>query len=307
MRNSLSEVHPFSKFIFALFIILVTFLLVFIVGFLVAIPIFHINISELSTTFTDYNDPDNIRFLKYLQTLQAIGLFIIPAFIIGYVFHSKSTEYLKFDKKITVRPIILTAFILFASIPIINSFAVLNESMRFPEWLSGIESWMKEKEASAQLLTESFLRMDTIQSLVFNIFMIGILPAIGEELIFRGVLQRLFAEWTKNIHWGIIIAAFLFSAMHFQFYGFLPRLMLGILLGYLFYWSGSIWVPIVGHFVNNTAAVVLYYFYADQMTENIENFGASQGSFGVLVLSIVIVGSLLYLFYKENKRVSISD
>lgn len=305
MRNSLSDVHPFSKLIFALFIILVSFLLIFIVGFLFAIPIFHINISELSSTFTDYNDPDNLKFLKYLQTLQAIGLFIIPAFIIGYVFHSKSTVYLKFDKKIAVKPLILAALILFASIPIINSFAVLNESMKFPEWLSGVENWMKEKESSARLLTESFLRMDSVWSLAFNIFMIGILPGIGEELIFRGVLQRLFAEWTKNIHWGIIIAAFLFSSMHFQFYGFLPRFMLGVLLGYLFYWSGSIWVPIVGHFVNNTTAVVLYYFYAGQMSENVESFGVSQGSYGFLVLSIVIVSSLLYLFYKENKNVGI--
>ncbi len=303
MRNSLSDSHPFSKFIFSLFIILATFLITFVIGFLIAIPIFHININDLNSVLTDYNDPDNIKFLKYLQTIQAVGLFIIPAFIIGYFFHSRSTRYLKF-KYITIRPVVLTIIILFASVPIINSLTVLNESMQFPDWLSGIENWMKEKEMSAQKLTVAFLKMDTISSLFLNIIMISILPSIGEELIFRGIFQRLFAEWTKNIHWGIVIAAFLFSAMHMQFYGFLPRMLLGILLGYLFYWSGSIWVPILGHFVNNTTAVIIYYFYADEMTKEIENFGANQGSFIFLVLGIAIVTPLLYLFYKENKSLS---
>ncbi len=304
MRNSLSDSHPFSKFIFSLFIILAAFLITFVIGFLIAIPIFHININDLNNVLTDYNDPDNIKFLKYLQTIQAIGLFIIPAFVIGYFFHSKSAIYLKF-KQVTIRPIILTVIILFASVPIINSLTVLNEGMQFPDWMSGVESWMKEKEMSAQKLTVAFLKMDTVSSLFFNIIMIGILPSIGEELIFRGVFQRLFAEWTKNIHWGIIIAAFLFSAMHMQFYGFLPRMLLGILLGYLFYWSGSIWVPILGHFANNTAAVIVYYFYADEMTKDIENFGANQGSLIFLVLGIAIVAPLLYLFYKENKKIII--
>ena len=302
MRNSLSDANPFSKFIFALFIILLTFLITFIVGFLIAIPIFHINIAEMTSVLSDYNDPDTIRFLKYLQTLQAIGLFILPAFIIAYLFHSKPTDYLHFNEKITARSIVFTVFILLASIPIINSLAVLNQGMQFPDCLSGLENWMQEKEASAQSLTESFLRMDSVSSLILNIIMIGALPAIGEELIFRGVFQRIFAEWTKNIHWGIIIAAFLFSAMHMQFYGFLPRFVLGIVLGYLFYWSGSIWIPIVGHFANNTAAVLAYYFYSDKITEEIESFGANSNSYGYLIVSIIIVGSLLYLFYKENKQ-----
>lgn len=301
MRNSLSDAHPFSKLIFSLFIILATFLVTLLIGFLLAVPIFQINIVDLPNVLSNYNEPNNIRFLKYLQTLQAIGLFIIPAFFIGYIFHSKSVKYLKFEQ-ITFRPIVFTIIIFFASVPIINSLAILNEGMHLPDWLSGIENWMKNKEMDAQKLTDAFLKMDTLGSLYFNILMIGILPSIGEELIFRGVFQRLFAEWTKNIHWGVIISAFLFSAMHMQFYGFLPRFLLGVLLGYLFYWSGSIWIPILGHFVNNTTAVILYYFYSDKMTNNIENFGASQGSYVYLVFGIVVVVPLLYLFYTENSR-----
>ena len=88
----------------------------------------------------------------------------------------------------------------------------------------------------------------------------AILPAIGEELLFRGVFQRLLTEWTRNIHWGIILAALLFSFFHFEFYGFLPRFLLGVFFGYLFVWTSSIWVPILAHFTNNFI-IVVYSFY----------------------------------------------
>ena len=303
MRNLLAKSHPASKLIFALFIMLLAFLVTFLIAFLVAIPVFHIDILNLSDSLMDYNDPNNLNFLKYLQTIQAIGLFILPAFLIAYIYSEKSTSYLKFNSNLSSVSIVLCIFILLSSIPIINYLAVFNEGMKFPEWLSGIENWMRESEDNAMKVTEAFLQMNSFGALFFNLIMIAVLPAIGEELIFRGVFQRIFAEWTKNIHLGIIIAAFLFSAMHLQFYGFLPRFLLGILFGYLFYWSGNIWIPILAHFINNATAVLVYYFYADEMLENVESFGASQGSYGFLFLSIIIVSLALYMFYKENRLV----
>ncbi|MDY6799898.1 MAG: type II CAAX endopeptidase family protein [Bacteroidota bacterium] len=301
MKNSLSTIHPFSKFIFSLFIILASFLIVFIIGIAIAIPLFNLSFAEFSSTITNYSDPNNLKFLKYLQTIQAIGLFIIPAFIIGYFFHQNSLRYLKFNS-IHFYAVILVFFIMISALPIINFFAMLNSKMQLPAFLSELENWMRQKESSAQALTEAFLKMDSLGSLWFNIFMIGILPALGEELIFRGVLQRLFAEWTKNIHWGIFIAAFLFSFMHIQFYGFIPRLILGVLFGYLFYVSGSIWIPILAHFINNTMAVVFYYFYADQVSEEIDNLGASEGSYGYLFVSIILLSLFFYSFYLQHQK-----
>lgn len=303
MRNLLANSHPASKLIFALFIMLLAFLVTFLIAFLVAVPIFHIDILNLSDALMDYTDPNNLNFLKYLQTVQAIGLFILPAFLIGYLYSLKSTIYLKFNSNLSSVSILLSIFILLSSIPIINYLAVFNEGMKFPEWLSGIENWMRESEDNAMKVTKAFLQMNSVGALTFNLIMIAVLPAIGEELIFRGVFQRIFAEWTKNIHFGIIIAAFIFSAMHLQFYGFLPRFLLGILFGYLFYWSGNIWIPILAHFINNATAVIVYYFYADEKLENVESFGASQGSYGFLFLSIFIVSLALYMFYKENRLV----
>lgn len=301
MKNSLSQIHPFSKFIFSLFIILASFLLVFVLGLAIGIPLFNISFSDLSSVLANYSSPENLKFLKYLQTIQAIGLFILPAFIIGYFFHANTLKYLKF-KSISTTSIILILFIMISAIPAINFFAMINSNMEFPAYLKDIENWMREKETSAQALTEAFLKMDSVGSLLFNIFMIGILPAVGEELIFRGILQRLFAEWTKNIHWGIFIAAFLFSFMHIQFLGFVPRMIIGILLGYLFYWSGSIWAPIVGHFINNTMAVIFYYFYAGKVSEEIDTFGASEGSYIYLIISIILLSLFLFQFYKRKQK-----
>jgi len=301
MRNSLSDAHPFSKIIFSIFIILISFLVTILIGILIAVPIFHISLSDFANLANNYSDPDTLRFLKYLQTIQAIGLFIIPAFIIGYVFNKKSRIYLGF---ITTKRFlfILTIFIFLAAIPLINSFAMINEHMQLPNWLSGIEDWMREQENNAAELTQAFLQMDNLGALLFNIFMIGVLPSIGEELIFRGVLQRLFTEWTKNIHWGIAIAAILFSAMHMQFFGFLPRMILGVLLGYLFYWSESIWIPIIGHFVNNTVAIITYYLYGDNMTGEIESIGTNGSIILSLIIGILLLSPLLFLFYKNSNK-----
>lgn len=306
MKNSFSNANPFTKLIFSLFIILVSFLLTFILGLIVAIPIFHIGFSDLSSMMSDYNNPDNIRFLKYLQTLQSIELFILPAFIVGYLYHKSSFQYLGFNKINSVNTVVLTLFIFLISIPIISYLGVLNSYMQLPESLSGLELWMKEKEESAKLITEAFLKMETVGSLFFNLFMIALLPAIGEELIFRGIFQKIIAEWTKNIHIGILLAAFLFSAMHFQFYGFLPRFILGALLGYLFYWSKSIWIPILGHFINNAVAIISYYFYGDKVTESVESFGNEALPF--LTITLLVVISLLVSFYRiTNTKLEVKN
>jgi len=305
MKYSLENIHPFSKLLFSLFIILASFLVVFIIGIAIGLPVFNISLADLPAVLSNYSDPHNLKFLKYLQTIQAIGLFILPAFIIGYIFHQHSIRYLRFNP-INFYSVILILFIMISALPAINFFAMLNAKMQLPAFLSDLENWMRQKEINAQAITEDFLKMDNAGSLWFNILMIGVLPAIGEELIFRGIFQRLFAEWTKNIHWGILIAAFLFSFMHVQFYGFIPRMILGILLGYLFYFSRTIWAPILGHFINNTMAVLFYYFYADQINKEIDSIGASEGSYGYLLVSIILISSFLFVFYKYQQK-SISD
>ena len=142
-----------------------------------------------------------------------------------------------------------------------------------------------------------------------NLLMVAVLAAVGEELIFRGILVKLFREWTGNIHLAVIIPALLFSTLHLQFYGFFGRLALGIILGYLFVWSGSLWVPIAVHFLNNAMAVIVSSLdHRGLISTDLESFGSSQniyviaGSFLLLIFSM----SVIYLhesgFFKNRAK-----
>ena len=145
---------------------------------------------------------------------------------------------------------------------------------------------------------ESFLDTLTTKGFITNIIMICILPAIGEEFLFRGIFQRLFIEWTKNVHIGILLGAFLFSFIHLQFFGFLPRLLLGIYFGYLFVWSRTIWLPVIAHFFNNAFAVVYYYISGSNIGKSeIENLGTSEGDFIFLALSVFLSITLISIIY----------
>jgi membrane protease YdiL (CAAX protease family) len=136
--------------------------------------------------------------------------------------------------------------------------------------------------------------------------MIGIIPAIGEELLFRGVIQRIFTEWTKNIHWGIWISAILFSALHLQFYGFVPRAILGAIFGYLLVWSGNLWLPVLAHFINNTVAVIAYYFYGEGiLSVDPDKIGTNSEYHIAIIISFLLMVWLFWVFYNfEMKKKS---
>jgi len=165
-----------------------------------------------------------------------------------------------------------------------------------------MENWMRTMEDAAELMVGKFMKVEGISGLLFNVFMIAMLPALGEELMFRGVIQRIFSNWTKNYHWGIWIAAFLFSAMHIQFYGFLPRMALGAMFGYLLVWTGTMWVPILAHFVNNTMGVLGYYLInKGAITKDVEEWGTGKEQLPLVIFSMVSVGYLLFLIYRSEK------
>lgn len=189
------------------------------------------------------------------------------------------------------------------ALPLINFMVMLNEQLVLPEFMSGIEVWMKETEQTAARFTEAFLVMTTTQDLLVNLIIIAIIPAIGEELLFRGLIQRLLIKWTQNAHWGILIASVLFSALHMQFFGFLPRMMLGVLFGYLFLWSGSLWLPILCHFINNGSAVVISYMEQQSLLNlDVDTIGTENQDSIITFACTIGISILLYLFYKKGKE-----
>jgi uncharacterized protein len=296
------QASPITKLFLSGIISFSCFILTFILAVILAIPIFGIGPVDLLNALSDINNPDNLHLLKYLQIAQSAGLFLIPPFILGYLFSGSSFNYLKVHKSPTFSLSLIGILIILTSLPIINFLTEINLSLSLPEWLSSLEDWMQRSEEAAKKLTEAFLAVYTTKGLLLNLLMIAVIPALGEEFLFRGVIQRIFIEWTKNIHWGILISALLFSAMHFQFYGFLPRTMLGMLFGYLFVYSGSIWYPVIAHFFNNAMAVLVYFFAGKETVEKtIDQFG-TQGVSVYFVLLAIILLYLLMRFFRSNFR-----
>jgi len=228
----------------------------------------------------------------------------LPAFFLAWLFEGRPVHALKLDRLPGSFSITLVILVIITCVPLINFLGELNSNMKLPGMLNDLENWMREKEDQAAGLTKLFLEMNSWSALLFNLFMIALLPAIGEELIFRGLIQRIFADWFKNKHAGIWISAFLFSAMHLQFYGFIPRFMLGMMLGYLFEWSGSLFLPMLAHFMNNAMAVLFTYLMNHRMTQlNADTIGTQSGETPVLIISSLLTIVLLALIYKiEAKR-----
>ncbi len=212
--------------------------------------------------------------LKLLQFLQTLGVFLLPCFIVAYLWSDKPLQYLHFTTTPKWQIVLLTIAMMIIALPAINLLGYWNQQLTLPEFLRPLEELMKQQEETAARLTERFICADNFGILIINILLMAFLPAFSEELFFRGILMKFFMRIqdarsnnkdsniiSRRIHLAIWITAIIFSFIHFQFYGFVPRMLMGAFFGYLLVWSGSIWLPMIAHFTNNAMAVILYNIY----------------------------------------------
>lgn len=204
----------------------------------------------------DLTDPKTLFMIRGMLVVQFLCLFVIPVFLFAYFSDPKPLQYLGLSQPTTLFYVGLGVLIMFASIPLAGLLGVLNQSIPFP---SGMQKWMDEMGKDTDQQISYMLGQKGVWELIKNIFFIAVFAGVGEELFFRGVLQRLLIRWFKSPWAGILATAALFSAIHFQFDGFLPRFMLGILLGGIYWYSGSLWPAIIAHFVYDAFIVVAAY------------------------------------------------
>ena len=240
--------------------------------------------------------------LKWLQLFQTFGTFLLPPILCAWWWSSdrKPFAWLKLDRGMSWQIALLAIAIMICAIPGINLLADLNSRVKLPESLDFIEKILREQEDAATLLTERFLQAENVGVLITNILLLALLPALSEELTFRGTLQQIF---TRNTHVAIWIAAIVFSAVHMQFYGFVPRMLMGAMFGYMFVWTGSLWVPILMHFTNNGLAVISYYLF-DEIADN-KTWADTVGTGNMWwlgITSIIVTIALLGLIYSLTKK-----
>lgn len=247
---------------------------------------------------------DGLVGMKWLQLLQSVATFLLPALVGAYLWSNTPMQWLHLNSKPSWQEALAAVVVMLLAIPGINLMSAWNQQMVLPEWMSGIEQWMRMQEDAAAQLTEQFLRVDTVGGLLVNIGLMALLPAVGEELTFRGVVQGMF---TRNKHVAIWATAAIFSFVHMQFYGFLPRMLLGAMFGYMLWWTGSLWVPMLMHFVNNCAAVVVAYLAYNHLEEGraemLDTIGTEDTILlGVFSICIVLIMMVMYgYFYSHGK------
>ena len=252
----------------------------------------------------------NINTLKWIQLLQTISLFLLPSLILAYLCAKAPWNWLLLDKKVDWTILLWAIGIMLVALPAINLTSHWNQQMVLPSWLSGLEEWMKNKEAEAEWLTKQFMSVTTVSGLLVNLLLMAVLPALSEEITFRGVLQRLLnpKHSTLNSHLSIWLTAIIFSAIHMQFYGFVPRMLMGALFGYMMVWTGSLWVPMLMHFVNNGMAVLLYFMAsrAGWDMDKVDAIGAGNTLWlGIVSIVLTVVG--IYMFRRSTTMRSASS
>ena len=212
-------------------------------------------ITMLISLFTGISGMD-MSMTRVVQTISSLGLFLLPAIGMALFCDASPRHYLSLRKVNDERVWLLVLASMFLIAAPINFIAMLNQQMELPTFMAPVEQWMRSQEDLAQQLTQNMIGDGTPQLLAINLIVMALCPAITEEFFFRGALQRLIGKWNPNPHFVIWSAAILFSAFHLQFYGFIPRMLLGAYLGYLLLWTRSIWIPIFAHFINNATAVI---------------------------------------------------
>lgn len=261
MENPLRQYPPLMKLLTVAFVALASFGVFLIIGLLTGSVFFGVGMDEYNQAMQQAGTYPG--YMKYMQAMYSIGIFVVPAFILGRLFFAGPGDKLGLH---TSRlpygtTVILAIILVVAAMPFINILASWNASLNLPDSMQSIEQWMREMENQAMGLTENLLSGTTLTALLVNLLVVALIPAVGEEFLFRGIVQPVFFQMTRSPHAAVWLAALLFSFLHFQFFGFLPRLILGVMFGYLLVWSKTIWVPVIAHFANNGLAVIFYYLY----------------------------------------------
>jgi membrane protease YdiL (CAAX protease family) len=253
---SLYNKSPLIRLIISLLIIIMIGMLLLILMFVAGAFIFGLDPTTLSDNLLADTGETNIDFLRYLMIVQDICLFIVPASIILFLLKPVDRRR-TFDFEIPqINEIALVILLAFCLFPVTSFTGELNSGMHLPGFLSEVEKWMAEKEDYADRLIGLLITSDTFWITLLNLLFIAVLPAIGEEMIFRGVFQKIFYDVFKSGHTAIWITAIIFSTVHFQFFGLIPRFILGLVFGYLYFWSRTLWLPVIAHFVNNAVPVI---------------------------------------------------
>jgi uncharacterized protein len=293
VRNLVSDKPPLISLLLIVAIILLGLFIGPFIGLVIAAPFYEGNLLEdLQNQKLDASMTIPLLITQGVGTL--IALIIFPTLQLVAIERKRIAPFFPVQPKTGFILLLLTMLGITFMVSI-SPIVEWNVNWKFPEFLKSFETMAREKEDAAAKLTQIMTNFNSTGELMFGLIVIALLPAIGEELVFRGFAQNEFFRASKNIHFSIWTSAIIFSAIHFQFYGFVPRLLLGALFGYLYYWSGNLLIPMFAHFFNNAFGVTMIYLFHQKMIDlNPEDNTAFPLQY-VLINLLLTVGLLYYV------------
>ncbi|MGN8058950.1 lysostaphin resistance A-like protein [Pedobacter sp. 22163] len=291
------EINPFLQLLLLLFYAVTGGLVFGILAVVIVLLMYGLGIvSNLDMLLA--GDTKYIAGFKVIQILSSIGTFILPPIALALTERKKVTEFYLF-KQPKFLLVVLVLAIMILSMPFMEWTVIWNQKMVLPDFLHKIEQWMKEKEAIAMKMTIQLITVRSNFDFIVNLVMIAVIPAVGEELMFRGGVQRSLNRAFENPHLAIWLSAIIFSAIHMQFYGFVPRMLLGAGFGYLYYYSKSIWYAMLAHFINNAYAVcAAFYMQKHHMPLDKADEPIGFPWYGYLISAIITIA--LFKIFKDN-------
>lgn len=273
-----------------------------LLGLISILPFYNFDIVATSEVLSNLNQHPEARVpMLIFQGVAATVAFILIPWLMLQHFARFDWRSLR-ERKATVIGIALAVILTIAFMPLNAFFIEWNAHVDMPGFMSGFEQWAQAKEAQMGELSQMMTKVDSFWEYLLAIFVVALLPAIGEEFLFRGIIQRQLGYYLRNPHVAIWLSAIFFSAFHLQFYGFVPRMLLGVLFGYLFYWSGNLRLAMLAHFINNGFTLTLVYIYQLQETDYDPNevTGVPWPLAVIATLVCLLLGRQFYLHYKKQ-------
>lgn len=270
---------------------LLTFMLLLIFGILFS--------SVLGVFVAMINGGEIFSFknLRIIQVLNQVVGFMMPAVVYALLVKEKPLNFLGFNKMPAWSLLGIVA--MFTIIPFLGTVTDWNDSIVFPESMRAIEEQMRATQQKSEEIIEMFISQGSLFS---SLLIIAALAAVSEELLFRSVIQRWLMKLFKNVHVAIIVTAIVFSAFHMDFFGFFPRLFLGVMLGYMFWMTGSIFPSMLMHFVNNATIVMLHYLNTRGFIDiDVDHF-CSTDNVLVIILSLIMTVAIFIICNRFSKR-----
>ena len=231
-----------------------------------------------------------------MLTVQDVLAFIVPAVAAMAIFYRRPLHVMGLDRAPSWTAIAVVVAFYILSLPAMNWIVSFNESLSLPVSMHSLEQVMRSLEDDAAQATRTLLDIHSIWELVPCVLVVGLMAGLSEEMLFRGAMLRTMQDSRLGTHAVVWIVAIVFSAIHMQFFGFIPRMLLGVWLGYLLVWTRSLWVPIIAHTLNNSTVVVMSYLANKGVVA--EDFGdhlglPANGGFPWLALASLIASVAL--------------